>query len=159
MFYPCSQTQVVRKRRRLNSATSDKKEQKDPGWGWPRYCGSNISSSSRAATTCQPMREVGGYEGLIGNTPMVKLQSLSAATSCDILVKVGLLYSRFVVSSRISGVMFLAPESCDESCSTDPKHPPPTSRVAMFLRQFYDTHTIRLCRINISIIQRTCCSA
>lgn len=29
-----------------------------------------------------------GYEGLIGNTPMVKLQSLSAATGCDIFVKV-----------------------------------------------------------------------
>lgn len=36
----------------------------------------------------QPLRGLTGYEGLIGNTPMVKLHSLSAATGCDILVKV-----------------------------------------------------------------------
>lgn len=30
-----------------------------------------------------------GYEGLIGNTPMVQLRSLSAATGCEVLVKVG----------------------------------------------------------------------
>ena len=33
-----------------------------------------------------------GYQGLIGKTPMVKLRSLSAATGCDILVKVGLTF-------------------------------------------------------------------
>lgn len=38
----------------------------------------------------QAVREVGGYEGLIGNTPMVQLQSLSAATGCEVLVKVSL---------------------------------------------------------------------
>ncbi|CAM9876446.1 unnamed protein product, partial [Hapterophycus canaliculatus] len=43
---------------------------------------------SNSATVCQPIRDTGGYEGLIGNTPMVKLLSLSAATGCEILVKV-----------------------------------------------------------------------
>lgn len=46
-----------------------------------------MCGSSRTAK-CQAIRGVGGYEGLIGNTPMVHLESLSAATGCQILVKV-----------------------------------------------------------------------
>lgn len=38
----------------------------------------------------QAVRDFGGYEGLIGNTPMVRLESLSKATGCEILVKVSL---------------------------------------------------------------------
>lgn len=82
--HPRSHTQVVRKRRRLKSA---REKQEYPCWGWLRFGGSSSSSSS-AATTYQPLRETDGYEGLIGNTPMVQLQSLSAATDCEILAKV-----------------------------------------------------------------------
>lgn len=73
-------TQVLRKRRRL------KADRPSLRWLYGFLGSGNCSSSS--ATMCQPVRDIGGYEGLIGNTPMVKLQSLSAATGCEILVKV-----------------------------------------------------------------------
>lgn len=43
----------------------------------------------------QPQKDGGGYEGLIGNTPMVRLRTLSDATGCDILVKVSLSWPRY----------------------------------------------------------------
>lgn len=43
------------------------------------------ASASAASTTPDPIRE--GVAGLIGNTPLIKLQALSAATGCEILAK------------------------------------------------------------------------
>lgn len=43
------------------------------------------ATASSASTTPDPIRE--GVAGLIGNTPLIKLQALSAATGCEILAK------------------------------------------------------------------------
>lgn len=43
------------------------------------------ASAASASTTPDPIRE--GVAGLIGNTPLIKLQALSAATGCEILAK------------------------------------------------------------------------
>lgn len=55
----------------------------------------------RGAPASQPLRDVDGYEGLIGNTPMVRLRSLSAATGCDILVKVSASPDHLHLFSRV----------------------------------------------------------
>ncbi|EMF10920.1 PALP-domain-containing protein [Sphaerulina musiva SO2202] len=43
------------------------------------------AATATASTTPDPIRE--GVAGLIGNTPLIKLQALSAATGCEILAK------------------------------------------------------------------------
>lgn len=43
------------------------------------------ATATAASTTPDPIRE--GVAGLIGNTPLIKLQALSAATGCEILAK------------------------------------------------------------------------
>lgn len=43
------------------------------------------TAATAASTTPDPIRE--GVAGLIGNTPLIKLQALSAATGCEILAK------------------------------------------------------------------------
>lgn len=45
--------------------------------------GNDIVNSSRRETA--PIRE--GIEGCIGNTPLIKIKSLSEATGCEILAK------------------------------------------------------------------------
>lgn len=87
-------TQVRRKRRGIKVAREGNDAQY-PCSGWRDLLLGRTMNTTRwkgwnmgLVPTCQPLRDARGYEGLIGNTPMVQLQSLSAATGCEILVKV-----------------------------------------------------------------------
>ncbi|CAM9606759.1 unnamed protein product [Scytosiphon promiscuus] len=95
---------VLRRRRRLNF---------DNPWPWLYRIWGGGSCGSGSARMCQPVRDIGGYEGLIGNTPMVKLHSLSAATStgCEILVKVEFLNPGGTSKDRIAASMIREAEA------------------------------------------------
>ncbi|CAM9146029.1 unnamed protein product [Ascophyllum nodosum] len=77
--------------------------------GWPR-----IFLGGVRRQRCQPLRDTMGYQGLIGKTPMVKLRSLSAATGCDILVKVEYLNPGGTSKDRIAASMINDAEASGE---------------------------------------------
>ena len=46
------------------------------------------SGDSSAASVCPPLGVCAGFVGLVGNTKLVRIDSVSSATGCDVLAKV-----------------------------------------------------------------------
>jgi hypothetical protein len=53
--------------------------------GWCMY---KLSHQVKSIDDHQKEEEMSGYESLIGNTPLIRLNSLSTLTGCEIYVKV-----------------------------------------------------------------------
>lgn len=88
-FYPDLE-QAFRKRVRHVRSTQHHHPPPQPGQAdyvqlEDRTKSASAATATAASTSPDPIRE--GVAGLIGNTPLIKLQALSAATGCEILAK------------------------------------------------------------------------
>jgi len=89
-LYPELEEQYQRRKRRRKPRQSSSTESRRSSFFWgPVQLEDHESESSSSSAAAGNIRDgiVEGIEGCIGNTPLVKLRSLSEATGCTILAK------------------------------------------------------------------------